>query len=105
MQHNPMVENVQHFDKEISKKVGFKMDVGRGFVFLNFETLESMKRVLALTLHMLSWCTAIYQQWVQAFSHNHPVSLKLPTWITLRMLPIEYKLMEEKVANHKLARC
>ncbi len=46
-------------------------------MFLNFKTPESMKWVLALAPHMLPWCSAIYQEWVYAFNHNHPVSLKL----------------------------
>jgi hypothetical protein len=104
-----MVENAQHFDKENLGRLGFKMDVGRGFVFLNFKTPESTKRVLALTPQMLPWCTAIYQEWVYVFNHNHhPMNLKLPTCIILRMLLVKYKLMEEKVANpraHNLRFC
>jgi hypothetical protein len=78
----------------------FKMDVGKGFIFFSVETPKNSKEILALTPHKLPWCFAIYQKWVHAFNLNHPMGLKLPTWITSRMLLVEYKTMEKKIANY-----
>jgi len=78
----------------------FKMDVKKGFIFFSVETPKNSKAILALTPHKLPWCFAIYQRRVQAFNLDHPMGLKLPTWITPRMLLVEYKTMEEKIANY-----
>jgi hypothetical protein len=56
----------------------FKKDVGKGFIFLNVETPETTKAILAFTPHKLPWCLAIYRKWVQAFNPNHLMGLKLP---------------------------
>jgi hypothetical protein len=46
----------------------FKIDVGKGFIFLSVETLDTTKEILAFTPNKLPWCFAIYQEWVQAFN-------------------------------------
>jgi hypothetical protein len=74
--------------------------LGKDFLFFSVETPKNAKVILALTPHKLPWCSSIYQKWVQAFNLDHPMGLKLPTWITLKMFIVEYKMMEEKIANY-----
>jgi hypothetical protein len=51
------------------------------------------------TPHKLPWATTIYQKWISLFNPNFSFSLKLPIWIILKMLPLEFRPLETKIAS------
>ncbi len=77
-----LIIDLQHFHN--LGKVKFELDAQKGFVFLNVESLKTTKTMLVFTPHKLPWCSTIYQEWVQTSNLDHPIGLKLPTWIHLR---------------------
>jgi hypothetical protein len=51
------------------------------------------------TPHKLPWGTTIDQKWIFMFNPNFSSSLKLPIWIILKMLPLEFRPLDTKIAS------
>ncbi|KAG0594516.1 hypothetical protein M758_UG084500 [Ceratodon purpureus] len=78
--------------------VSFRMDMGRGFLFLSTPGVMVTKSVLALTPFATPWGQCIFQEWEPNFNPDYPKGLKLPTWISLTKLPHEFKPVEGLIA-------
>jgi hypothetical protein len=61
--------------------VSFKVDMGRGFIFLSTDNAMVTKKVLALTPHATPWGVCIYQGWTLGFDPDYPAGLLILTWI------------------------
>jgi hypothetical protein len=70
--------------------VSFHIDMDRGFLFLETTNIAITRKLLALIPHTTPWGTGIYQEWIPGFNPDNPVGLKIPTWISLVKLPLEY---------------
>ncbi|KAG0575817.1 hypothetical protein KC19_5G032900 [Ceratodon purpureus] len=88
----------------INRKLGYdaiayKMDMGRGFIFLSSPDRQTTNKVLALTPHVTPWGTCVYQEWEPGFNPDYPEWLRIPTWIQLVKLPHEFKPVEGYIAS------
>lgn len=81
---------------EINSRLGhqavtLRMDMGRGFLFLETPSKEATSRLIALSPFVSKHGTAIFQEWVEAFDPDNPVGLRIPTWISFVKLPFEFR--------------
>ena len=89
--------------KQLNQKLGyerisFRMDMGKGFLFLSTANTTVTKSILVLTPHQTPWGQCVYQEWVPNFNHDYPSGLRLPEWVSLMKLPHEFKPVEGLVA-------
>lgn len=71
-------------------KLIYKHDAGLGFFYLKADSPDTAKRAMMLTPFRIQWGTAVIQSWIPALNPSSPIGLKLPTWVTLKQLPLEY---------------
>ncbi len=57
---------------------------------LKLDELVMVKKLLMLTPFKTSWGLVIFQEWVLGFNANIPKGMRIPTWITLRKLLVEF---------------
>jgi hypothetical protein len=74
-------------------------DAGGGFVYVKTDSVATTQRLLLQTPHSYGDGTAVYQEWVPTFCPSRPVGIYLPTWISLKFLPVEYWEMAHVVAG------
>jgi hypothetical protein len=60
-------------------RVLFNYILGRGFLMLEIDELNTIKRILMLTPLKSSWGMCIFQSWVASFNPNNPKGMQLPT--------------------------
>ena len=87
----------------INKKLGFlgasfKMDMGRGFLFLSTANAQATRKLLALTPHSTPWKNCVYQERTPDFDPDCPTGLFVPAWISLVKLPYDFKPVEGLIA-------
>jgi hypothetical protein len=97
-QHN-LADWIQSINRRVGQNsVSFKVDMGRGFLFLTTANANVTRQVLSLTPHSTPWETCVYQEWIPNFDPDFPTGMKIPTWISLVKLPHEYKPFEGVIA-------
>jgi hypothetical protein len=79
-------------------QVFFNHEAGFGFFYLKCDTQETTKQVLMQTPFPNDFGTCVFHPWVPVFDAANPSSLRLPTWITIKRLPLEYLQMAHLVA-------
>jgi len=99
---NALPENVRHsewireLEDKIRARVALHREAGGGFFFIKLDTLELVSRVLDLTPCKLRAGTAIFQRWCPTFNPCQPTGLVIPSWITLKNLPLEFHEREAR---------
>lgn len=73
--------------------------VGRGFFYVRTDTQETALKLMNRP-HRFSGGTTYYQLWVPGFNPNRPHGVFLPTWISIRLLPLEYFHSSRAIAKH-----
>jgi len=68
----------------------FDCSFGKGFFMLKLDGLVTVKKLLMLTPFKTSWELAIFQEWVPSFNVDNSKGMRIPTWITLRKLLVEF---------------
>jgi hypothetical protein len=74
--------------------INFRMYAGRRYMYLNFTSFEGTKKFHIFTLHKTPWGIVIYQEWVSHFYPKMLVKLTILVGCILKMLPLEYRLVE-----------
>jgi hypothetical protein len=77
----------------------FYQEVGTGFYYISIDSLETIQRLLLTASHQLRRNTIIYEEWVRFFNPFKPYRILIPTWITLRLIPLELLDMAPQIAG------
>jgi hypothetical protein len=86
----------------LSQKVGgskvlFDCNLGRESFMFKTKGLDIVKKFLMFTTFKMSWGMCIFQGWILDFNSNNPQRMRIPTWITFRKLPIEFRNVGPKI--------
>jgi hypothetical protein len=77
----------------------FHRPAGSGFFYIRTDGAATTQKILMLIPHWFQGGTSIYQPWVKAFNPYWPLGVLIPTWITLKNLPLEYFKLSCKIAG------
>ncbi len=57
-----------------------------------------VKKLLVLTPFKTSWELVIFQEWVPSFNVDNPRGIRIPIWIILRKLLVEFRNIVGEIA-------
>ena len=76
----------------------FSGDMGRGFICLKASNQDAARQTLVFTPCRLGSFLCIFQQWTPAFDPSSNRGMLIPTWITLKKLPLQYFGVAHEIA-------
>jgi hypothetical protein len=75
-----------------------KQDLGRGFLCLKVSNQEVARQVLVLTPCRIGSFLCVFLQWTPLFDPSSNQGMFIPTWITLKKLPIQFSSVFHEIA-------
>ena len=78
--------------------LSFSGDLGWGFTCLKASTKDVARQALVLTPCRIGSFLSIFQQWTPSFDPATSRGMLVPTWITLRRLPLQFFGVAQEIA-------
>jgi hypothetical protein len=85
--------------KEVKEDVKLGRTLGHGFFQVICKEEAASQRVLMQTPHLSRWGTCILQPWIPSFNPSKPIGMKMPIWVTLKVVPDEYRSNSMEIAG------
>jgi hypothetical protein len=85
--------------KVAPSQVLFHRPAGSGFFYIWIDWAATTQKILMLIPYQFQGGMTIYQPWIKAFNPLQPLGVLIPTWITLKNLPLEYFKFSHKIGG------
>ena len=78
--------------------ISYSGDLGRGFSCLKASNQSAARQALVLTPCHLDSFLSVFQQWTPLFEPSSSRGMLIPTWITLKKLPLQFFGVAQEIA-------